>query len=145
MIFAEVASRVGLLGKVNLPRELSERARSTWSEKGKRKERERAEGEKVRQRNDALAMTKRKSERVMVRGEGRETRLPVQVGKVLQNYDVAFLLSRNAHAGAGTALDVDGDQGCCLLSERRSRSRRNLRYILVPRNARCKVQRRVNC
>ncbi|KYM84118.1 hypothetical protein ALC53_05495 [Atta colombica] len=29
MIFAEVASRVGLLGKVNLPRELSERARST--------------------------------------------------------------------------------------------------------------------
>lgn len=71
MIFAEVASRVGLLGKVNLPRELSERARSTWSEKGKRKERERAEGEKVRQRNDALAMTKRKSERVMVRGGGK--------------------------------------------------------------------------
>lgn len=62
MIFAEVASRVGLLGKVNLPRELSERARSTWSERGERKERERAIEERTREKNDALAMRKRKRE-----------------------------------------------------------------------------------
>ncbi|EZA59976.1 hypothetical protein X777_16179 [Ooceraea biroi] len=40
MIFAEVASRVGLLGKVNLPREPSERARSTKRERGGGRERE---------------------------------------------------------------------------------------------------------
>lgn len=120
MIFAEVASRVGLLGKVNLPRELSERARSTSSERGERKERERAGREKAREREERCFSDEEKEERE----RERDTRLPVQVGKVLQNYDVAFLLSRNAHAGAGTALDVDGDQGCCLLSERCSRSRR---------------------
>lgn len=49
MIFAEVASRVGLLGKVNLLRELSERARSTWSERGERKEPERDKRERKRE------------------------------------------------------------------------------------------------
>lgn len=59
MIFAEVASRVGLLGKVNLPREPGERAR----------------GER------------RKREKGWVRGDSVE----LQRGKVLENYDAAFL------------------------------------------------------
>lgn len=41
MIFAEVASRVGLLGKVNLPREPSERARSTGRREREKERRER--------------------------------------------------------------------------------------------------------
>lgn len=119
MIFAEVASRVGLLGKVNLPRELSERARSTWRAREEVKGKSEKEPEEREGKGEERCFSNDEKEE-----RERETRLRVQVGKVLQNYDVAFLLSRNAHAGAGTALDVDGDQGCCLLSERRSRSRR---------------------
>lgn len=79
MIFAEVASRVGLLGKVNLLRELSERARSTWSERGERKEPERdkrereRERERAKERNDALAMRKR--------GRGRERDSTTSTGR----------------------------------------------------------------
>jgi len=79
--------------------------RKSQRREGKREERCFSNEEKVERERE------RKKERE--RERERETRL-VQVGKVLQNYDVAFLLSRNAHAGADTALDIDGDQGCCL-------------------------------
>lgn len=67
MIFAEVASRVGLLGKVNLPREPSERARSTGRRERER-ERKGKEGEKdsVRERDSGVREGK---EREKVREE----------------------------------------------------------------------------
>lgn len=46
MIFAEVASRVGLLGKVNLPRERESRAGEGWA-KGEKEKRGGKRGDSV--------------------------------------------------------------------------------------------------
>lgn len=102
-------------------------------EREKRKERARKSLRREGERQERCFSNEEKVERE------RETRLPVQVGKVLQNYDVAFLLSRNAHAGAGTELDVDGDQGCCL-PPGDVHDRVSAEKFKAPRAAKCEVQ-----